>query len=235
MNSILGNVHSYESFGTVDGPGLRFVVFLQGCPLQCLYCHNPDTWNPDAGMKVRAEDVVEKIEKCRSYLRNGGVTLSGGEPLLQPEFCLDILQRLRALGLHTALDTAGSIPLSQSAPVIDAADMLLLDIKALDPDDCRRLTGQGNENALATLAYCEKTNKRVWVRHVLVPGLTLDTRKLKALADYLKPFTCVERVELLPFHKIGEYKWRELAIPYALTDTPETTPAQLAEAQALFR
>lgn len=234
MESIKGRVHSYESFGTLDGPGLRFVVFLQGCPLRCAYCHNPDTWDPAGGMSVSAEDVVDKIEKCRAYLRNGGATISGGEPLLQPAFVLDILRRLREINIHSALDTAGTVPLTVSAPVIDASDMLLLDIKALDTEDCRKLTGQGNENTLATLDYCEKTGKRVWIRHVIVPGLTLDMDKLKKLATFLKPFKCVERTELLPFNKLGEFKWKALNIPYALADTPSPTDTQIAEANALF-
>lgn len=234
MNSIQGRVHSYESFGTLDGPGLRFVVFLQGCPLRCAYCHNPDTWDPAGGMLVSAEAVVDKIDKCRAYLRNGGATLSGGEPLMQPAFTLDILRRLRENNIHTALDTAGTVPLTVSAPVIDASDMLLLDIKALDAGDCLKLSGQDNANELATLEYCEKTGKRVWIRHVIVPGLTLDMDKLKRLADYLANFKCVERTELLPFNKLGEFKWKQLGLPYTLADTPSPTDEQIAAANALF-
>ena len=230
----MGNVHSFESFGTLDGPGLRFIVFLQGCPFRCLYCHNPDTWNPDGGRRVGAEEVVSRIERCRAYLRNGGATISGGEPLLQPEFTLDLLRRLKDVRIHTALDTSGLIPLEVSAPAIDAADMVLLDLKALDAEACFKLTGGRVENARATLDYCEKTRKRVWIRHVVVPGLTLDLAKLKALADHVKGFACVERVELLPFNKLGEYKWRELGLDYTLGTVPSPTPEQMAEARALF-
>ncbi len=229
-----GRIHSIDSFGTMDGPGVRFVVFFQGCPLRCLYCHNPDTWNPNAGTLISAEEIVEKAERFRSYLRGGGVTLSGGEPLLQPEFSLAILQHLRKFNLHSALDTAGMMPLSISAPVIDAADMVLLDIKALDPEDCRVLTGQSNANELSTLDYCEKTSKRTWIRHVIVPGITLDTGKLKKLAAFLRQYTCVEKVELLPFHKLGEYKWKELGIPYTLSETPEPTLKEIEDANRLF-
>ena len=234
MENIKGRVHSYESFRTLDGPGLRFVVFLQGCPLRCANCHNPDTWDAAGGMLVSAEAVVDKIDKCRAYLRNGGATLSGGEPLMQPAFTLDILRRLREINIHTALDTSGTVPLTVSAPVIDASDMLLLDIKALDAGDCLKLTGQDNANELATLDYCERTGKRVWIRHVIVPGLTLDMTKLGRLAAYLKKFRCVERTELLPFNKLGEFKWRQLGLPYTLADTPSPTDEQIAAANALF-
>lgn len=229
-----GRIHSIESFGAVDGPGVRFVVFFQGCPMRCRFCHNPDTWNPDGGKLISAEAIVEKAERCRAYLRNGGVTLSGGEPLMQPAFALDILQRLREARLHSALDTAGMLPLAVSAPVIDAADMVLLDIKALDPDECIALTGLSNVNELSTLDYCEKTAKRTWIRHVLVPGLTLETEKLTKLADFLKNYTCVEKVELLPFHKLGEFKWKELGIPYTLADTPAPTQVEIEAAKRLF-
>ena len=230
----MGNVHSFESFGTLDGPGLRFIVFLQGCPFRCLYCHNPDTWNPEGGRRVGAEEVVSRIERCRAYLRSGGATLSGGEPLLQPAFTLEILHRLKAARIHTALDTSGLMPLEVSAPAIDAADMVLLDLKALDAEACVKLTAGRSENARATLDYCEKTRKRVWIRHVVVPGLTLDMAKLKALADFVKGFACVERTELLPFNKLGEYKWRELGLDYTLEAAPSPTPEQMAEARALF-
>ncbi len=153
---------------------------------------------------------------------------------MQPAFALDVLQRLRQARLHSALDTAGMIPLTVSAPVIDAADMVLLDIKALDPEECIALTGLSNVHELSTLDYCEKTQKRTWIRHVLVPGLTLETEKLKKLAAFLKQYTCVEKVELLPFHKLGEFKWKELGIPYSLTDTPAPTQAEIEAANLLF-
>lgn len=230
----MGNVHSFESFGTMDGPGLRFIVFLQGCPFRCLYCHNPDTWNPEGGRRIDVGEVVSRIERCRAYLRNGGATLSGGEPLLQPVFTLELLHRLKAARIHTALDTSGLMPLEVSASAIDAADMVLLDLKALDAEACFKLTGGCSENARATLDYCETTRKRVWIRHVVVPGLTLDLAKLKALAEFVKGFACVERVELLPFNKLGEYKWRELGLDYTLGAVPPPTPEEMAAARALF-
>lgn len=234
MNAVAGQVHSYESFGTLDGPGLRFVVFLQGCPFRCRYCHNPDTWNPGAGRLVGADEVVARIARCRAYLRNGGATISGGEPLMQPAFALDLLRRLREERIHSALDTSGLVPLDVATPAIDAADMLLLDVKTLDDDDCRALTGATSAHVLATLDYCDRIRKRVWIRHVVVPGLTLVPAKLQALAAELKRHACIERVDLLPFNKLGEFKWRELGLAYTLADTPVPTPAQMDEARATF-
>ncbi len=231
MSNISGRVHSYESFGTLDGPGLRFVVFFQGCPMRCRYCHNPDTWPAHGGMEATVEEIADKIERCRSYLLKGGVTLSGGEPLMQPEFALALLRRIRELKLHSALDTSGCMPIDVSAPVIDAADLILLDIKALDPYEHKDITGRDNTNPLATLDYCERTLKTVWIRHVVVPGLTLDANKLKHLSEFLKPYKCIARIALLPFHKLGEYKWKELGLDYTLAVTPEPTAAEIKAAE----
>jgi pyruvate formate lyase activating enzyme len=231
---VKGRIHSVETFGTLDGPGVRYVLFLQGCALRCLYCHNPDTWEMNAGELKDSGELVNDIMSYRNFIRTGGVTISGGEPLLQPEFTLDIIERCRENGLHTALDTAGSVPLSVSKPVLDAVDLVLLDIKALREEDCIELTGRSNANTLATLDYCEKIGKPVWIRHVLVPGYTLDTRKLEELADHLASFSCIGMVELLPFHKMGEYKWKVLKLDYRLGETPEPTPLELTEARRIF-
>jgi len=259
---VKGRIHSIETFGTLDGPGIRYVLFLQGCALRCLYCHNPDTWavcsneggtaapektecaeegrpvcgggNICAGKESDSEDILKDILTYRNFIRSGGVTLSGGEPLLQPEFALDIISRCKANGLHTALDTAGSVPLCVSRPVLDAADLILLDIKALEDDMCVELTGRSNVNTLTTLNYCEKIKKPVWLRHVLVPGYTLDRRLLEDLAAYLSNFSCIQQVELLPFHKMGEYKWQELKLNYLLGGTPEPTVKELREAKKIF-
>lgn len=234
MQNISGRIHSYESFSTLDGPGVRFVVFLQGCPLRCVYCHNPDTWACDAGELTDSATVVDKIERCRNFLRNGGATLSGGEPMLQKEFCLDILQRLRAANIHAAVDTAGSLDISFSAPIIDAADLILLDIKAPDSATRRAITGVDNAHALDTLAYCEAAHKDVWIRHVLVPGYTLDDAKLRDLATLLRPYTCVKNVALLPFHKRAAFKWQGLGLADPLAATPEPTADEVRRANEIF-
>lgn len=232
---VTGRIHSIESFGTLDGPGIRYVLFMQGCPLQCLYCHNPDARSLDAGRTMSVGEIVADILTYRPFIRRGGVTLTGGEPLLQPAFVCALLDGCREHRLHTAIDTSGAIPLSTSGAAIDRADLILLDIKAIDDDQCVALTGAGNRNALATLDYCEATRKAVWIRHVMVPGYTLDESRLTRLADYLTRFTCIRRVELLPFHKMGEYKWEKLSCPYLLGETPTPTDEEVARAKAIFR
>ncbi len=232
--SVTGRIHSIESFGTLDGPGIRYVLFLQGCPLRCLYCHNPDSRSLEAGTKMTAGEVLADILTYRPYIARGGVTLSGGEPLLQPAFACEILDGCREHKLHTAIDTSGIIPLSEAAPALDRADLILLDIKALDDDLCVPLTGASNRNTLATLDYCEAARKAVWIRHVLVPGYTLDEARLGRLADHLRRYTCVRKTELLPFHKMGEYKWEALGCPYELADTPPPTDEEVRRARAIF-
>ena len=231
---VTGRIHSVESFGTLDGPGIRYVLFLQGCGLRCKYCHNPDTWQMGGGKVMDSDEVISDILTYKNFIRSGGVTLSGGEPLLQPEFAADILQKCDGHHIHTALDTAGAVPLSISRPVLDAAKLILLDIKALDNDLSIALTGRSNKDTLATLAYCETKGKPVWLRHVLVPGYTLDMKLLEALADYLTHFSCIELVELLPFHKMGEYKWKELRLPYALADTEPPDKQSLKRVREIF-
>ena len=232
---IVGRVHSIESFGAVDGPGIRFVVFLQGCPLQCRYCHNPDSWDPAYGKKMSAGALLEEILSYRNFIKNGGVTISGGEPLLQHEFVRELLAGCREHGVHTAVDTAGSIPLAVCKGAVDAADMLLLDIKDIDSGDCEKLTGMGNERAFELLDYCESVQKPVWIRHVVVPSLTLDWDKLARLADKLSGYGCVEKVELLPFHKMGEYKWETLGRTYSLADVQPPTREEMEKAREIFR
>ena len=235
MDAITGRIHSLESFGAVDGPGLRYVVFFQGCPLRCQFCHNPDSWDFAGGAELGVDELVGKILPFRAFYREGGVTLSGGEPLAQPEFAAALLARLKAEGLHTAVDTAGSVPLTRCREAVDLADLLLLDIKALDPALCRAITGRDNAGALALLDHCQETGKPVWLRHVLVPGLTLKRDELTALAAFLAPYTCVETVELLPFHQLGAHKWEQLAIPYPLKDVPPPAPEAVEEARDIFR
>ena len=236
MNPLVtGRIHSIESFGTLDGPGIRYVLFMQGCPLRCLYCHNPDARSLEAGKTMTVGEVLADILTYRHFIARGGVTLSGGEPLLQPAFACELLDGCREQRLHTALDTSGAIPLSESRPALDRADLILLDIKAIDDDQCAALTGASNRNALATLDYCEASGKAVWIRHVLVPGYTLDEARLNRLADYLRRFTCIRKTELLPFHKMGEYKWEALKSPYALKETPVPTDEEMRRARSIFK
>ncbi len=232
---VKGRIHSIETLGTVDGPGLRYVLFLQGCPLRCQYCHNPDALAFQGGSEITAADAIADALRYRSFLASGGITLSGGEPLAQPRFAEAVLRLAREEGLHTALDTAGGMPLAACRGAVEAADLLLLDLKAMDTTLCRTVSGQGNEDAKAMLAYREAMGLPVWIRHVVVPGLTLDEQELTQMAAYVARFRCVQRVELLPFHKMGEFKWASLAQPYLLSDTPEPTEEEMEKARALFR
>lgn len=230
-----GFVHSWESFGTVDGPGVRVVFFLQGCPLRCLYCHNPDSVTAHGGEMWTAGQVVDTCMRYRGFMREGGVTLSGGEPLMQSEFCEAVIRLLKEEGIHVAIDTSGCIPLAKSKPAIDAADMLLLDIKAADPITSKELTGNDGANTWETLDYCESTGKDVWIRHVLLRGYTLDWEALGSLADRIKGYRCVKRIELLPFHKMGEYKWADMDRAYLLGDVEATSGEEAERAKAIFR
>jgi pyruvate formate lyase activating enzyme len=182
-----------------------------------------------------SDTVVKDILTYRSFIKNGGVTLSGGEPLMQPEFALDIINKCKEAGLHTALDTAGAVPLERSKAVIEAADLILLDIKSLDDKQCFSLTGQGNANTLSTLDYCEKIGKPVWLRHVLVPQWTLDKQRLEKLAIFLKGYSCIEKVELLPYHNMGQYKWEQLNLNYSLKEVPEPSDEELSMAEKVFK
>ena len=214
-----GYIHSIETCGTVDGPGLRYVVFFQGCPLRCKFCHNPDTWRTDAGTRYTVDELVEDILKYKNFIKNGGVTITGGEPLLQADFAEELLKRLKMEGIHTAIDTSGAIPLSKCKAAVDAADLILLDIKAIDSAVAKELTGKGNEDALGLLEYLDSQGKPVWIRHVVVPGITEDYEAIEKLGKYLEKFKVVDRVEILPFHKMGEFKWKELGYKYELLDT----------------
>ena len=235
MKDVAGRIHSVESFGALDGPGIRYVLFLQGCPLRCAYCHNPDSWDARAGQEIGAADVVRDILRYRHFISRGGVTLSGGEPLLQPEFAADILDGCREHGLHTALDTAGSVSLLACRQAVEAADLLLLDIKAADDALFRKITGRGIDNTLDVLNHCENQGIPGWIRHVVVPGLTLDRAALQQLGRLLRPYTCIERVELLAFHKMGEYKWAEMRAPYTLGATQPPREEEMDEARAILR
>lgn len=233
--AVTGRIHSVETLGTLDGPGLRYVLFLQGCPLACQYCHNPDAISFEGGTRTTAGDAVADMLRYRSFISSGGITLTGGEPLAQPRFAEAILRLAAAEGVHTAVDTSGGMPLSVCRDAVDAADLLLLDLKAMDSALCKRVSGKGNEDAKAMLEHREATGAPVWIRHVVVPGLTLDFDELEEMAAYVSRFHCVEQVELLPFHKMGEFKWAGLSRPYELADTPEPDRASMEKARAIFR
>lgn len=218
-----GYIHSYETCGAVDGPGIRFVVFTQGCPLRCKYCHNPDTWAPDKGQETTSEDLIDKIGRYEVFMRNtgGGLTVSGGEPLMQAEFVADLFKKAKKHGLHTALDTSGVSSPDRVESVLEHTDLLLLDVKSVDPDMYKRLTGVQIDYFSKALELAEKKNVEVWLRLVVVPGFTDNIEEIKKINALKKEYSNITKVELLPFHKMGEYKWAELGLTYELSDTPE--------------
>jgi pyruvate formate lyase activating enzyme len=216
-----GYIHSIETGGIVDGPGIRYVVFFQGCPLRCQYCHNPDTWQINEGKEISVDEIVNDILKYRSFIKHGGVTLSGGEPLLQAEFAAEILKKCKESSVHTAIDTSGIIPLEKCKNAVDCADLILLDIKAFDTAKCQQLTGAGNENSFRLLDYLREVNKDTWIRHVVVPGITDDLDELAHMASFLKEYPNVKRIEVIPFHKMGEHKWEHVGQPYKLGEKQE--------------
>ncbi|MGL4854860.1 MAG: pyruvate formate-lyase-activating protein, partial [Lentisphaeria bacterium] len=232
-----GRIHSYETCGTVDGPGVRFVLFTQGCPLRCLYCHNPDSWDLKGGKITTSEQVVLDVKKYKSYMRfsGGGLTISGGEPLMQPEFVLDVIKGCRQEGIHTALDTSGIVAPENVKEIYNEVDMVLLDIKSFDPQLHLTLTGLPQTNPLKTAQYLSDIGKRFWLRHVLVPNYTINTEHLEALATFAATLKSLELVELLPFHKMGEYKWEQLGFDYKLSNSKQASREEVALAAEIFR
>ena len=216
-----GYIHSYESMGTADGPGMRFVLFLTGCPLRCQYCHNPDTWHLKNGNRVTVDDVMAEIEKYADFLigADGGITISGGEPLFQPKFLATILRRCKIIGLHTALDTSGFLGRRMTNAMLADTDLVLLDLKSSDPDVYKSVTGVSIEPTLEFARRLDSDGTPVWVRYVLVPGLTDGVENVDGAAAFLSTLTNVERVEVLPFHKMGEHKWAVMNLEYQLKDT----------------
>lgn len=237
MIAIKGNIHSLESFGTVDGPGIRFVVFLQGCPLRCLYCHNPDTWDikTPGTYSLTASELLEEVLKYRSFIAKGGVTVSGGEPLLQADFLKEFFTLCRAEGIHTALDTSGCILTPKVSEVLQVTDLVMLDIKTSDPAFHPALTGIRLEPVKKFLDYLQSINKPVWIRHVVVPNLTDEEERLTGLASFLKNYPIIQKVELIPYHTMGVDKYKQLSIPYPLERTNSLPSDRLKEIQDLFR
>ncbi len=232
--AISGRIHSVETCGTVDGPGLRFVVFTQGCPLRCLYCHNPDCQSVDGGKQVTVDALLAEIKTYKSYLRRGGVTVSGGEPLLQPEFVEALLHGCKQAGLHTALDTSGYIA-TPPASLLAQVDLVLLDIKSFDPQIYTHTTQVSVSPTLNFARYLNEIHKPVWIRFVLVPGLTDAISNVEGLADFIAPLNNVERVEVLPFHKLGEYKWEQLEYTYQLKETQIPTSELIEQTLNIFQ
>lgn len=233
----IAKVHSTETFGTVDGPGIRYVLFLQGCPLKCKYCHNRDTWDTSFGIVKTLDEILEEIKKYVTYFKtsHGGVTVSGGEPLLQAEFVTELFKELHKLNIHTALDTAGSLPINNTIKeLLSYTDLVILDIKHINDEKAQNLTGLSNKNNLDFARYLSTNNIPVWIRQVLVPGYTDAPEDLKELKKFIDTLTNVERVEILPYHKLGEFKWKNLGDEYPLKNVSEPTDEQIKNAKKLL-
>jgi pyruvate formate lyase activating enzyme len=232
-----GWIHSYETGSTVDGPGVRLMVFMAGCLLRCLYCHNPDTWRLKDGTRVELQHAIRRLGDFAPALRamGGGLTISGGEPLVQSGFTRQLFAAAKRMGLHTALDTSGFLGIRADDAYLSSVDLVLLDIKSGDPDTYRRVTSKDLEPTLRFAERLHQIGKPVWVRFVLVPGLTDDRANLLSVARFIAPMTNVEWVEVLPFHQMGEFKWKALGLEYQLANTPAPTTSQVNDALAVFR
>jgi pyruvate formate lyase activating enzyme len=232
-----GYVHSYETGSRLDGPGIRATLFLSGCPLRCQYCHNPDTWRLKHGILIPLERIVSRLGDFAPALRalKGGLTLSGGEPLVQPAFSGRIFGAAKALGLHTALDTSGFFGARATDEYLDNVDLVLLDIKSWDPETYRRVTKQDVEPTLRFAERLAAMGKPVWIRYVLVPGLTDDPANVEGVAKFVAPMKNIEWVEVLPFHQLGSFKWKALGLDYELADTPPASRDLLERVHGQFR
>ena len=220
---MIGHIHSTESFGAADGPGVRFIVFMQGCHMRCRYCHNPDTWKMDGGDEVTADEILKRALRFKPYWgKDGGITISGGEPLLQIDFVIELFKKAKELGINTCIDTAGN-PFTKEEPffskfeeLMKYTDLLLLDLKEINPARHKDLTGFDNSNIIEMAKYLSEINKPVWIRHVLVPEHNDFDEDLDALGDFIDTLSNVDRVEILPYHTLGKFKWENLGIPYTL-------------------
>ncbi len=229
-------VHSIESFGTVDGPGIRFVLFLQGCHLQCKYCHNRDTWDINSGEYKSLDDIFDKIMRYKNYIfPNGGVTVTGGEPLLQSKFLIELFTKLKSENIHTCIDTSGMFPLTNDIQkVLELTDLVLLDIKHIDDEKCKNLVGRSNTSELKFARYLSNNNIPIWIRQVLIPGFTDDKEDLLKLKDFISTLNSVQKIEILPYHNMGAYKWKKLGFKYELENVREATNEDVAKAKEIL-
>lgn len=228
-------IHSLETFGTHDGPGIRMVVFVQGCQFRCLYCQNPDSIDIHGGSLVTIDELVAKAVKQKSYFgKKGGVTVSGGEPLLQRKKLITFFDRLHTLGINTCLDSNGRVLDSQTKELLERTDLLLLDVKHINEEWHKKLTGLNNSTTLKIAEHRESTGKPMWLRYVLVPGWTDQEEYLHEWAKYFADYKTIERVEIIPFHQMGKHKWELLNMEYALAETASPTPESLEKVKAIF-
>ena len=232
---IIGNIHSIESCGTVDGPGIRFVVFLQGCPMRCLYCHNPDTWATYSNKKMSVAEILSQYDGVKEFVKNGGLTVTGGEPLMQTDFVTELFKKKKKKGIHTALDTSGVLFNPANTDKIDLllkyTDLVMLDIKHIDDIEHKKLTGHSNKNILEFAKYVSDKGISMWIRHVVVPEITYNEKYLTELGEFIKTLKTVKALDVLPYHDMAKSKYKELGLRYELSDTPPLTKEQALEAR----
>ena len=230
-------VHSIESFGTVDGPGIRFVLFLQGCSLKCKYCHNRDTWDINGGEYKSLDEIYEKVIRYKNYIyKDGGVTVTGGEPLLQYQFLIHLFKKLKKQHIHTCIDTSGMVAITdEMKKLIDLTDLFLLDIKHINPEKCKDLVGFSNEKELDFAKFLSDNNKHMWIRQVIIPGVTDDEKDLIKLKDFINSIKTVDKVELLPYHTMGKFKWKKLGFKYELEGVPDATQKDIDRARQILQ
>lgn len=238
MTQILGNIHSIESCGTVDGPGIRFVVFFQGCPLRCAYCHNPDTWDFNVNQKISVEDILKKYDGVKEFLKNGGLTATGGEPTAQIDFLIELFKKSKEQNIHTALDTSGILfnknNVSKYDELLKYTDLVLLDIKHIDSEQHNKLTGQPNEKVLDFAKYLSDKKIPVWIRHVVVPNITNNKTYLVKLGEFLSTLNNIQALDVLPYHDMAIAKYENLGKEYLLKDIPPLTKEQAIEARNII-
>lgn len=231
-----GRIHSFESLGAVDGPGIRFVIFMQGCSLKCKYCQNRDTWDLHGGTTYSVDELAEKILRYKNYIMpNGGVTISGGEPLLQAKFLVELFTELKKYNIHTCIDTSGSFDITDDIKkLIDLTDLFLLDIKCINDNKAKELTGVSNKKNLAFAKYLSEISKPMWIRQVLVPGITDDEQDLLVLKEFILSLKTVKKVEILPYHDLGKFKWEKLGCKYELEGYRTATPEDVKKAKKIL-
>ena len=235
MEQVKGRIHSFESFSTLDGPGVRYVIFLQGCPLRCKYCHNRDTRDPNLGEIYTIDEVVEKIINYKEYMGpKGGVTVSGGEPLLQIDFVIELFKRLKDYGIHTTLDTSGFIDTTKLKDLLKYTDLVLLDLKEMDDEVHKDLIGVSNQKTLEFAKHLSDNNITMWIRHVLVPGITDSYEHLNKLKEFIQTLNSVEKVEILGYHWLGKEKWELMDEKYPLEGVPEASEEDVKRANKIL-
>jgi pyruvate formate lyase activating enzyme len=229
-NKIKGRIHSFQSLGTVDGPGVRSVIFMQGCPLRCVCCHNPDTWDFEGGTEMSADELVNKVLRYKAYYgEGGGITVSGGEPLMQTEFLLELFKKLKNYGIHTALDTSGCVLNDDVKELLDHTDIVLLDFKYTNAEEYLKNTKMEMSKAQEFLEYLQEADKKTWLRYVVIPNLNDGKEDVAGLFDLKGQYSCIEKIELLPFRKLCLEKYDELGIEFPLKNTPEAKQEYIDE------